>query len=72
MNPTVALKKSNEKSQKPLFGWQEQKDGWLVAPDDFAQSTAFITDEYDWWSEKMRSRWDLVEYIKTYFKLKKR
>ncbi len=46
MNPTL-LKKNAEKpnNNKPYFGWKEEKDGWLIAPDDFAQSTAFITDE---------------------------
>jgi hypothetical protein len=72
MNPTLTDNTKNIEQEKPFFGWEEKPDGWLVAPDDFAQSTSFITDEYDWWTEKMRARWDLIEYVKTYMNQKRK
>ena len=49
----------------PLFGWLDDGEGWLVAPDDFAQDHSFITPEYAAFAERTRARWDLIQYLRT-------
>lgn len=59
----------SQKSGKnlPSFGWEKDDDGWLSLPDDFAQGTAFISQKYSDWSEKMRARWNIFDYIRVFF-----
>jgi hypothetical protein len=62
-------KELSEKRQ-PIFGWVAAEDGWFYAPDDFAQTTAFISDDFEKFSLRSRSRWDLLEYLKAVFSTK--
>jgi len=55
----------SHKNNKPRFGWVGAGNGWFFAPNDFAHDTAFITPEYFKFAERMRARWDLLEYIQT-------
>jgi len=41
-------------------GWKEEGNGWLSAE----QWQSHITPAYARFSEAMRARWDLVEYLK--------
>jgi len=62
--------KQLRKSRKPSTAWVSAGDGWFYAPDDFAQSTAFLSDDFTKFSRRSRRRWDLIEFFKDFFSKK--
>ena len=59
--------KTLEEKQQPTFGWVSAGNGWYFAPDGFAQTTAFFTDDFEKFSRRSRARWDLLNYLRTIF-----
>lgn len=55
------------KERRPVNGWVNIENGWFYAPDGFAQTTAFITEEFESFSRQSRSRWSLFEYFRNLF-----
>ena len=58
------------KGKKSSNGWSSAGKGWFFAPDDFAMSTVFMTDDFTRFSHRSRRRWDLVEYLRDLFSKK--
>lgn len=67
MGITEAQAKKLLADRRPLIGWVKKGNGWYYAPDDFAQSTAYTTDEFANFSRRSRARWNFFEYIRSYF-----
>jgi hypothetical protein len=56
-----------QKQRRPVFGWVKEGKGWYYAPNDFAQQTAFISEDFEKFAKRSRARWDLIEYLRAIF-----
>ncbi|MHA1268038.1 MAG: hypothetical protein ACTSRS_22660 [Candidatus Helarchaeota archaeon] len=64
-NNTTDVEKISTK-QKKFDGWVKEKDGWYYAPDGFAQNTIFPSKEFETFSRRSRTRWNLGEFFKDF------